>query len=313
MKICDQCGQQNPTGARFCRGCGHRFPDNVPVDAAQQPTAQQPAAPSPSVPLPGPVPTPASQAGQPAQPHFQVPPQAAPAPQPQPQPQQQPVPASAQPGSSGAFFTWLWESFKHPSRRYATQTWWAIIPLVCNAFLMALTVYMWQSKAVSAAANVGNGLLSSLTGGSSYTPQIASPGVSLAELFKSWILFAALLYLVVLICFMGRRMFGERIPFAALHTEIAQKTMPMMALNLVTFLFALIGSGLVFLSAALFMLGVSFLMTMPAAIIAQGVNARKIDKTWMWIFAMLLSGLILGIFFAIFAVAGVVGAVSSAL
>lgn len=309
MKICDQCGQQNPVEARFCRGCGHRFPDNVPVAEP----ARQAAAPVPSVPLPGPVPPPNPQGGQPAQPHFQIPPQASPVAQAGPQ---GPVPqqtAPVQAGSSGAFFVWLWDSFRHPSRRYATQTWWAIIPLVFNAFLMALTVYMWQSKAVSATVDMGNGLLNGLTGGSAYTPQIASPGVSVSELFKSWILFAALLYILVLICFMGRRMFGERVAFAALHTEIAQKTMPMVALNLASFLFALIGSGLVILSAALFMTGVSFLLTMPSAIVAQGVNSRKLDKTWMWIFVMLIGGLILGVFFAIFAVAGVVGALSSVL
>ncbi|WP_369126287.1 zinc-ribbon domain-containing protein, partial [Bifidobacterium catulorum] len=50
MKICDRCGQQNPVEARFCRGCGHRFPDNVPVSEP----ARQAAAPVPSVPLPGP-------------------------------------------------------------------------------------------------------------------------------------------------------------------------------------------------------------------------------------------------------------------
>ncbi|PJM73547.1 hypothetical protein CS006_05835 [Bifidobacterium primatium] len=333
MKICEQCGLQNPTEAKFCRGCGHPFPANEPVSEetllSERASVPAPSAvPTPSTPQPqAAAPQPASQ---PAPQPVYAAPQPAAVPQPQYQAQQQPTqpiampqqppvqgaPAVAQPGAANAFFVWLWESFKHPSKRYATQAWWAIIPLVFNAFLMALTVYMWESKAVSAATNVGNGILGGLsrdfTGSSSYAPQIASPGVSISELFKFWVIFAALLYIIVLICFMGRKMLGEaQTTFSTIHVELAQKTMPMVALNLVAFLCALIGSGMLFLSSLLFMIGLTFIMAIPGAIVAQGVNARKLDKTWMWIFIMMLGGLILFVFFMIIAVAGVASAVST--
>lgn len=317
MKKCNHCGTENPEGARFCRGCGQPM-----TDAAAQPAAA-PAAPAPA-PAPAPVPAPAVPAPAPAAPQY-----AAPAPGAPQQPHstyQQPAPAAPVPGqpapapaapsaqseASKAFFEWLLESFKTPSRKFANvQAWWPIIPLVFNGLLMALTVYMWQSKALSAATSVGNGILGelgSLTGTSA--PQV-SAGVPIGELFKGWITYSALIYIVVLISLLGRKLMGDPISFVALHTELAQKFMPMVALYLVAFLFALIGSGMIVLSVLLFMMGILYILAAPGAIIAQGTATRKLDKTWLWIFGVLIGGLILLIFFLILGVSGAASAVSS--
>lgn len=320
MKKCNHCGTENPEGARFCRGCGQPM-----TDAAAQPAAA-PAAPAPA-PAPAPVPAPAVPApapvapqyaapapGAPQQPHstYQQPAPAAPAAPVPGQPAPAPAAPSAQSEASKAFFGWLLESFKTPSRKFANvQAWWPIIPLVFNGLLMALTVYMWQSKALSAATSVGNGILGelgSLTGTSA--PQV-SAGVPIGELFKGWITYSALIYIVVLISLLGRKLMGDPISFVALHTELAQKFMPMVALYLVAFLFALIGSGMIVLSVLLFMMGILYILAAPGAIIAQGTATRKLDKTWLWIFGVLIGGLILLIFFLILGVSGAASAVSS--
>ena len=346
MKICDQCGTQNPEAAKFCRGCGQPFAA-VPVSsanenaAAHSPTptsASQPAAAAGIMQTPGEdagqqstVPIaqqPVQQPTQPVQPVYGQPltqgvPQQ-PAQQPtqpvQPvygQPMTQGVPQQpAQPvaqSSSNAFFMWLWESFKHPSHKQSVQAWWPIIPLLFNSLLMGLTVYMWQSKAMSAASNFGNSILGSLSdlAGSSYTSHI-NASVSISEFFKSWILFAVLFYLTVLMCFMGIKMLGDRnTTFAMLHVELAQKLIPMVALNLVSLLFALIGSGLTALSVSLFFVGYIYVLAVPGAIIAQATNYRKMDKTWAWILIMLLCGFIMSVFFMVVVATGLMSVVSS--
>lgn len=304
MKKCNQCGTDNSDSARFCRGCGR------PMGAAAAPGPAAPAVPIPQYTAPSAAPAPAA-APMPG------------APQPSPLPYQQAAPQPGAPAAQAAqqtaqntvakaFFGWLWESFKTPSRRFSgVQTWWPIIPLVVDALLMGLTVYMWESHALSAATSVGNGLLGelgSITGTSA--PQV-NVSVPVGELFKGWITYAALVYIIVLICLLGRKLMGDPVSFVALHTEIAQKLMPLMALYLVAFLLALIGSGFIVLSVLLFVVGLLYLLVVPGAIIAQGVNRRKLDKTWMWIFAVLIGGFILLVFFIILGVSGAASAVSS--
>ena len=223
------------------------------------------------------------------------------------QPAAAPHPAS--PTSANAFFRWVWESFLHPSAHRAVPVWWPIIPMVVNSLIMGLTVYMWQVRAVSAVSSYGNHLLSTLSGGYySYS----SPGVSVAEFFKAWFGLTAFLYLTVLMCLMGVKLLGDaRATFSGLHTQLAQKFMPLMALNLVALLCALIGDGMTALSVVLFVIGILFLVVTPGAIIAQAPNHRKLDKTWMWIFAVLLCGVILFVFVAILSAIGLVGALSS--
>lgn len=279
-----------------------------PQPAYQQPTqpiyqqAAQPAYQQPYQPQPG----------QPAQPQPQ-PDQARQAAQAAAQAAQQAGQAAAQVAqavSGSALFGWLWESFRHPSHKAQAQSWWPVIPLVFNSFLLALTSYLWQTKAVSAAVGLGNDLLGYMSGYSGN--YISSRSVPISEFFKSWVLFAAMFYLVVLLCFMGLKLFGDHeTTFAMMHAELGQKFMPMVALNLVAFLCALIGSGLLAISALLVVVGMLYLMATPGAIIAQATNYRKLDKTWMWILTMLLCGFIFFVFFVILSTVGVMSAMSS--
>lgn len=277
MKICPGCGIDNPTEARFCRSCGQPFAEDAP------------AAQAPSFPAPGPIaadPT-AQYRPQPEVPSY--------APAPQPVPPTRPAQPSQASVEAQAFGHWLLDSLKTPSKVFRTQVWWSFAVTVVTALIMSLITYTWTAKTYSGVAGLANQLSSVL--GSSYR---VSSAPSATVWLKAWVAFLVLLYVAVVIAFIGRKLFGDPISFLTLHDQFVQRLLPFAILDLVILLLSLI--GVIGVSALLFTLGfLIVLIVLPGAIIATGENHRKLDSYWLWLIAiviavvMLLLGLMLAV------------------
>lgn len=224
------------------------------------------------------------------------------------------MPMQGQPAAQNSEFTnlfkWMWQSFLRPSHHAVTQVWWPIVSFAITSFVMGLTTYMWQVRAVSAANSFSRGLFNMMSSGySSYAPSMNAP---ISGLFKGWILSFILLYAVVLIAFIGYRILGDATPFASVQTKAAQRLMPANAFLLAALLFGLVGGGLTGLSVLLYVCTVIMFIAAPGALVAQAQCTRKADRTWLWIVTCIIGGIIVFILLMITAASGIMSAADSA-
>lgn len=224
------------------------------------------------------------------------------------------MPMQGQPAAQNSEFTnlfkWMWQSFLRPSHQANTQVWWPIVSFAITSFVMGLTTYMWQVRAVSAANSLSRGLFNMMSSGySSYAPSMNAP---ISGLFKGWILSFILLYAVVLIAFIGYRILGDTTSFANVQAKAAQRLMPANAFLLAALLFGLVGGGLTGLSVLLYVTTVIMFIAAPGALVAQAQCTRKADRTWLWIVTCIIGGIIVFILLMITAASGIMSAVDSA-
>lgn len=224
------------------------------------------------------------------------------------------MPMQGQPAAQNSEFTnlfkWMWQSFLRPSHHAVTQVWWPIVSFAITSFVMGLTTYMWQVRAVSAANSFSRGLFNMMSSGySSYAPSMNAP---ISGLFKGWILSFILLYAVVLIAFIGYRILGDATPFASVQTKAAQRLMPANAFLLAALLFGLVGGGLTGLSVLLYVCTVIMFIAAPGVLVAQAQCTRKADRTWLWIVTCIIGGIIVFILLMITAASGIMSAADSA-
>ncbi|KAB8292636.1 zinc ribbon domain-containing protein [Bifidobacterium avesanii] len=328
MKICSGCGIDNPAEAKFCRSCGQPFPEDAPaaqtpapaVSAPEpEPAVDAPASPyvppQPEVPSYQPAPQPVQQVPQaqpvpPVQPEPQAaygyapapdygqpqgyatgpiptPGPAAPGAAPQPAPPAQPTQPSQAGVEAQAFGRWLLDSLKAPSKVFKTQVWWSFVVTVVTALIMSLITYTWTAKAYSGVNSWTNQLSAAL--GGSYR---SSAAPSATVWLKAWLAFLILLYVAVVIAFIGRKLFGDPISFLALHDQFAQRLLPFVVLDLAALLLSLVGA--IAVAALLFSLGfMVVLLVLPGAIIATGENHRKLDSYWLWLIAIVIAVVVL--------------------
>ena len=224
------------------------------------------------------------------------------------------MPMQGMPAAQNSEFTnlfkWMWQSFLRPSHQANTQVWWPIVSFAITSFVMGLTTYMWQVRAVSAANSFSRGLFNMMGSGySGYAPSMNAP---ISGLFKGWILSFILLYAVVLIAFIGYRILGDATPFASVQTKAAQRLMPANAFLLAALLFGLVGGGLTGLSVLLYVCTVIMFIAAPGVLVAQAQCTRKADRTWLWIVTCIIGGIIVFILLMITAASGIMSAVDSA-
>ncbi|GGI13856.1 membrane protein [Galliscardovia ingluviei] len=224
------------------------------------------------------------------------------------------MPMQGQPAAQNSefinLFKWMWQSFLRPSHQANTQVWWPIVSFAITSFVMGLTTYMWQVRAVSAANSFSRGLFNMMGSGySGYAPSMNAP---ISGLFKGWILSFILLYAVVLIAFIGYRILGDATPFASVQTKAAQRLMPANAFLLAALLFGLVGGGLTGLSVLLYVCTVIMFIAAPGVLVAQAQCTRKADRTWLWIVTCIIGGIIVFILLMITAASGIMSAVDSA-
>lgn len=335
MPFCGNCGSKLPDGAKFCGVCGTPVatpanhepaptpaPTPEPALVSKQPQPQSAAStsaqgPVPIVSAPAPAtfqqPENSQQVVAPQQPSFQ---QAA-APQQTPsQPsfstqsfsqQAQSFTQSAQnamnqaqqamPPQAQEFFSWLWQSFLHPSQNTPVQTWWSVVAFAINGFLLALYPFVMAVQAASAFNSGVRGFASSY-GYSGYTPQVNIP---IGILFKGWIMAFAFFYLMVLIVFIGYRIKGDTTSFAILQQKVAQRFMPACAVSLVAILFSFMGTTLAGFGGVLYAAAYVLMAALPGVMIARATSKRKLDSVWLWILAAVIGGVLLFILMAIVA------------
>ena len=267
VKVCAQCGTQNIDTAKFCKGCGNKF------EAAQQaPVQPAPAQPAPVQHAPA-QPAPAQPA--PAQPAVQHAPQFARPSMPQQGAPQQGMPnmqrpgypyaqqgMPAQPGMPGMqnrpntpgvshysqvsnqlnaeqmmnFFRWLVTALKNPSQKYRVSNLYAALIALVSGLLFGLQGYLYSMSTVNAVISQ----VFSAVGSSSTSSIPMTPGVPFTVFLYKFIIGVLTVYAVYAVALLGMKMFGDEISPAQLHVLFAQKLVPLVGLQIVATVLALI-------------------------------------------------------------------------
>lgn len=266
MKTCPNCNTQNPDGASFCRGCGASL-QSAAQSAAQpveQPMMQTvptaPVAPSaPAMQQPAPLPRSAAM------------PQGAPA---------TPVAPSAA-KKDNKFGRWLLSALKTPSRAVDTEPWFGFVITGVTALLMSLTILAIVQKTVSAfydsPLRYFTGFMSGMSG-SSYGSSSSSDLMS-SVFFKSFLLSALVVYILIAVVFLGSLIFGAKESFLAVHDRFARYLVALDIAFLVALLLAFAGAS-VFAAVMFFALfGVmEFLVVLD---VARMRSTRNADIYWL--------------------------------
>lgn len=284
----------------------------VPIVSAPAPAPKPAPAPAPE-PTPAPAPATFQQPEIPQQPSFQ---QAA-APQQTPsQPsfstqsfsqQAQSFTQSAQnamnqaqqamPPQAQEFFSWLWQSFLHPSQNTPVQTWWSVVAFAINGFLLALYPFVMAVQTT----DFGNSLARGAYGYFGYSNYAHQGDFPIGSLFKAWIMAFAFFYLIALIVLIGYRMMGDKTSFTILQQKLAQYFLPAGVVSIIAVLFSFIGAAIAVLGATLYAVSFILMAAVPGVLIAQAVSIRNIDRVWLWILATVIGGVLLFIFMIIVA------------
>lgn len=271
MKVCAQCGTQNIDTAKFCKGCGNKF------EAAQQaPVQPAPAQPAPVQHAPA-QPAPAQPA--PAQPAVQHAPQFARPSMPQPGMPQQGAPnmqrpgypyaqqgMPAQPGMPGMqnrpntpgvshysqisnqlnaeqmmnFFRWLVTALKNPSQKYRVSNLYAALIALISGLLFGLQGYLSSMSIVNSLISQVVSAVNSLSTSSGGPSIPMTPGVPFTVFLYKFIIGVLTVYAVYAVALLGMKMFGDEVSPAQLHVLFAQKLVPLVGLQIVATVLALI-------------------------------------------------------------------------
>lgn len=271
MKVCAQCGTQNIDTAKFCKGCGNKFEaaQQAPVQPApaqQAPVQHAPAQPAPAQPAPAqPAVQHAPQFARPSMPQPGMPQQGAPNMQRPGYPYaQQGMPA--QPGMPGMqnrpntpgvshysqisnqlnaeqmmnFFRWLVTALKNPSQKYRVSNLYAALIALISGLLFGLQGYLSSMSIVNSLISQVVSAVNSLSTSSGGPSIPMTPGVPFTVFLYKFIIGVLTVYAVYAVALLGMKMFGDEVSPAQLHVLFAQKLVPLVGLQIVATVLALI-------------------------------------------------------------------------
>lgn len=271
VKVCAQCGTQNIDTAKFCKGCGNKFEaaQQAPVQPApaqQAPVQHAPAQPEPAQPAPAqPAVQHAPQFARPSMPQPGMPQQGAPNMQRPGYPYaQQGMPA--QPGMPGMqnrpntpgvshysqisnqlnaeqmmnFFRWLVTALKNPSQKYRVSNLYAALIALISGLLFGLQGYLSSMSIVNSLISQVVSAVNSLSTSSGGPSIPMTPGVPFTVFLYKFIIGVLTVYAVYAVALLGMKMFGDEVSPAQLHVLFAQKLVPLVGLQIVATVLALI-------------------------------------------------------------------------
>lgn len=271
VKVCAQCGTQNIDTAKFCKGCGNKFEaaQQAPVQPApaqQAPVQHAPAQPAPAQPAPAqPAVQHAPQFARPSMPQPGMPQQGAPNMQRPGYPYaQQGMPA--QPGMPGMqnrpntpgvshysqisnqlnaeqmmnFFRWLVTALKNPSQKYRVSNLYAALIALISGLLFGLQGYLSSMSIVNSLISQVVSAVNSLSTSSGGPSIPMTPGVPFTVFLYKFIIGVLTVYAVYAVALLGMKMFGDEVSPAQLHVLFAQKLVPLVGLQIVATVLALI-------------------------------------------------------------------------
>lgn len=267
MKICRKCLTENKEQARFCRFCGALL--DVPVPQTP-PVMVRPANESTDDVLGTTMAAPQSgTVAAPTSPDVRA-----------------PISTTRNPASAtSGLGAWLKSSFIRPSGEYKAQSWWPFIPLVCNAVVVGLILYVWAwhwfNDANGVLANIRYRLTGYSYGGNPFddTPSVTVP---LSYWVYCSLVVLALLYLTVVLCCIGEYTHGISVPFRKTHVRVSQYLMPLTPINLTSLLFAAFGNGTFIPSLVLLAIGGLMVFVTPLAYAARCDSRHGLDRVWVW-------------------------------
>ncbi len=276
MKVCAQCGTQNIDTAKFCKGCGNKFEaaQQAPVQPAPAqpaPVQHAPAQPAPAQPAPAqPAVQHAPQFARPSMPQPGMPQQGAPQ-QGAPNMQRPGYPYAqqgmpAQPGMPGMqnrpntpgvshysqisnqlnaeqmmnFFRWLVTALKNPSQKYRVSNLYAALIALISGLLFGLQGYLSSMSIVNSLISQVVSAVNSLSTSSGGPSIPMTPGVPFTVFLYKFIIGVLTVYAVYAVALLGMKMFGDEVSPAQLHVLFAQKLVPLVGLQIVATVLALI-------------------------------------------------------------------------
>lgn len=203
--------------------------------------------------------------------------------------------AGAAGSTANMFFAWLLDSLKHPSAIQFVPWWWSCLVMFADSLSLSLVCFFAANNVLGSAERGVNNLLGGatemMTGGWTSGPQIEAPRVGFAGFIRLWIAFSVAVYALVLIAFIGKKMFGSVEIFQQIHHEFARLGVVSVAFNLVLVLFVLLG-GTAF-ALVLLMFEIALAPLKPLFLTARCPDRPKLDTYWTWLLFILVEVLAL--------------------
>lgn len=289
MKICTHCNADNPDSAKFCRSCGVQFDvesNSGSVDESKG--AKSSEAPTLGDELDPKLEDDGERANRPSPAvNSSLDAFAGTAPAKDPT---TPVTATPSPSADQAkmFFSWIVNSLKRPSVTYVKPVWWACVVIFGNAAVISLMVFVWASHVTRTIDSSLSSISSML--GSSYVPKTSS-SLGFDLFLRGFFAVSVMLYVIVGIIFVGKKIYGDTISFVQLHDSYAQKLLPFALLNIVLLLLSAVGASE--MSSLVFLVSLLVFLLVPSYFVATSINNRKLDAFWSWCIAMVVGLLIL--------------------
>jgi hypothetical protein len=268
MKNCPQCGSTNPDNARYCFSCGTLL---VPADTSEPVAAY-------------------------GQPYIVQPPQTVPSSKTRQMRVQQGIKGIKQTAGyfrpskakTLAFFSWVWEAFRFPSKKAVAPQWYAAMPILFATLLMSLsTIVVAHGSTANALSLISGGM------GIDVFNQYFTAGVFFSSLFIFWIAYLVVVYASILSIWAASHLLGSPMSFFDAQNKYGRIQVPLSALYIVALLL-----GAMTLSegaAFFFLLGLIIFGLSSTVFISKMENKRKIDDIFMWFFAQI----IVRVFFAV--------------
>ena len=134
------------------------------------------------------------------------------------------------------FFRWLVTALKNPSQKYRVSNLYAALIALVSGLLFGLQGYLYSMSTVNAVISQ----VFSAVGSSSTSSIPMTPGVPFTVFLYKFIIGVLTVYAVYAVALLGMKMFGDEISPAQLHVLFAQKLVPLVGLQIVATVLALI-------------------------------------------------------------------------
>ncbi|BDR53753.1 hypothetical protein KIM372_16600 [Bombiscardovia nodaiensis] len=155
-----------------------------------------------------------------------------------------------------------------------------------NAMIVALLGYVWASQALHGVSSAVNSFTSRL----GVSSGVGDPSIGIGVFFRGWIAVALVLYAMVAVVFIGKKIYGDTVDIQEVHDKLSQIMIAFAALNIVLLLLTLIGASM--MAGVIFMISLIFMLFIPSYLISVSTNRRQLDSFWLWAISMVVAAVV---------------------
>ncbi|RFT38685.1 hypothetical protein CG399_02470, partial [Bifidobacteriaceae bacterium NR015] len=138
------------------------------------------------------------------------------------------------------FFRWLVTALKNPSQKYRVSNLYAALIALISGLLFGLQGYLSSMSIVNSLISQVVSAVNSLSTSSGGPSIPMTPGVPFTVFLYKFIIGVLTVYAVYAVALLGMKMFGDEVSPAQLHVLFAQKLVPLVGLQIVATVLALI-------------------------------------------------------------------------